>query len=79
MEGELKKVANTHFFNHCFYKNLITNQEAKIQFDFKCANKLGKPIGFRDIKNYISKTPFFLPVIKWLFHWLILQHSPVGR
>jgi hypothetical protein len=42
-------------------------------------NKLGKPIGFRDIKNYISKTPFFLPVIKWLFHWLILQHSPVGR
>ena len=64
MEGELKKVANTHFFNHCFYKNLITNQEAKIQFDFKCANKLGKPIGFRDIIFYISKTPFFVPVIK---------------
>ena len=64
MEGELKKVANTHFFNHCFYKNLITNQWAFKQFDFKCANKLGKQRGFREIKRISKNPPFFVPVIK---------------
>tara|TARA_R110000868_G_scaffold411251_1_gene702534 strand:- start:1212 stop:1463 length:252 start_codon:yes stop_codon:yes gene_type:complete len=59
MEGELKKVANTHFFNHCFYKNLITNQWVFKQFDFKCANKLGKQRGFREIKRISLEPPFF--------------------